>query len=88
MVYSWYVYGITAIALNVLSGTCGLSLFHIPASMTRNLWSILGELWTKFGLGGTYRGLYRVLGGPIKRQTTNFVQGSGGACSKGEHTLF
>ena len=25
---------------------------------------------------GTYRGLYRVLGGPIKGYTTNLVQGS------------
>ena len=34
------------------------------------------ELRTKFRLGRTYRGLYRVLGGPIKRYTTKLVQGS------------
>ena len=27
-------------------------------------------------LGGTYRGLYKVLGGPTKGVTTNLVQGS------------
>ena len=34
------------------------------------------ELRTKFRLGGTYRELYRVWGGPIKGYTTNLVQGS------------
>ena len=37
----------------------------------------LRELQTKFRLGGTYRGLYRVWGGPIKGYTTNLVQGLG-----------
>ena len=30
------------------------------------------------GWGGTYRGIYRVLGGPVKGYTTNLVQGSYG----------
>ena len=34
------------------------------------------ELRRKFRLGGTYRGLYRVWGGPIKGYTTNLVQDS------------
>ena len=34
------------------------------------------ELRTKFRLGGTYRGLYRVVGGSIKGYITNLVQGS------------
>ena len=38
------------------------------------------ELQTKFRLGGTYRGLYRVLGGgPIKGYITSLVQGSHGS---------
>ena len=35
----------------------------------------LRELRTKFRLGGTFRGLYRGLGGPIRGYTTNLVQG-------------
>ena len=34
------------------------------------------ELRTKFRLGGTYRGLNRVLGGPIKGYAANLVHGS------------
>ena len=33
------------------------------------------ELRTKFSFGGTYRGLYRVLGGPIKGYATQFSPG-------------
>ena len=44
----------------------------------RVLFETLGvyELWTTFRLGGSYTGLYRVLGGLIKGHITNFVQGS------------
>ena len=35
---------------------------------------MLYELWAKFR--GTYRGLYGVLGGPIKGYTLNLVPGS------------
>ena len=37
---------------------------------------MLYELWAKFRLRGTYRGLYGVLGGPIKGYTINLVPGS------------
>ena len=36
----------------------------------------LHELRTKFKLGGTFSGLYRVLGGFIRGYATNLVQGS------------
>ena len=36
----------------------------------------LHELRTKFRLGGTYRGIHGVLGGPIMGYTRNLVQGS------------
>ena len=37
---------------------------------------ITHELRTKVRLGGTYWGIYRVLGGPIKDYTTTLVRGS------------
>ena len=37
---------------------------------------LICELRTRFRLGGTYRGLYRALGGPTKGYITNLVQGS------------